>query len=321
MSGAQTPPGPDVLAAIARRLDASARMVDHRLLDGGVSATMIALDLERGDGSTETVIVRLPGLENLKADPDSAAHEHRLLELLARRGIPAPRPLMLDTSGAILPGAYLVLGWLEGRVAFAPRDRELSARAMADLLVAIHAVAAHPELSFLAELGHPLDALAGTIAADHPYALDDASRTGLESLRADVGVNPPVLLHGDFWPGNMLWRDRQLVAAIDWEDAVVGDPLADVAIARLDLAIFWGQGAMQAFTRRYLEQATLDERALPLWDLVAARRAPADYTDWGQGWEDLGRPDMSARRMTMVRQRFADAALKALMAYRQAARA
>jgi aminoglycoside phosphotransferase (APT) family kinase protein len=40
-----------------------------------------------------------------------------------------------------------------------------------------------------------------------------------------------VLLHGDFWPGNALWRDGALVAILDWEDAAIGDPLADVANA------------------------------------------------------------------------------------------
>ncbi len=32
----------------------------------------------------------------------------------------------------------------------------------------------------------------------------------------------------------MLWKDGQLVAVIDWEDAPLGDPLADVANSRLE---------------------------------------------------------------------------------------
>jgi aminoglycoside phosphotransferase (APT) family kinase protein len=35
------------------------------------------------------------------------------------------------------------------------------------------------------------------------------------------------LLHGDYWPDNTLWRDGRLVCVIDWEDAALGDPLAD----------------------------------------------------------------------------------------------
>jgi aminoglycoside phosphotransferase (APT) family kinase protein len=311
---------PETLAAIVARLDPAARLVGHRHLDGGVSATMVALDLEQ-DGAAHTVILRLPGPVNLAADPESAAHEHAVLELLARHDLPAPRPLMLDTARDLLPVDYLVLGWLEGRVAFAPRDREISARAMADLMVRIHGIAAGPELGFLPQAGHPLDALARPVADDHPYALDPASIAGLEALRPLVALHAPVLLHGDFWPGNMLWVNRELVAAIDWEDAMTGDPLADVAVARLDIAIFWGIGAMNAFTRRYVEATGRDTAALPLWDLVAARRAPADYQDWGDGWAELGRSDMNAKRMTTARQRFADAALKGIAGYRQAARA
>lgn len=320
MSGQATLPDDATLAAVACRLDPAARLVAHRVLDGGVSATMIALDLEGGEGDRR-VILRLPGPANLASDPESAAHEFAVLELLARHGLSAPPPLMLDTSRTILPADYLVLGWLEGRVAFAPRDREISARAMADLLVRIHAIPAGPELAFLPQRGHPLDCLAEPVDADHPYALEAASIAGLETLRPFVPSPQSVLLHGDFWPGNMLWRNRELVAAIDWEDAMTGDPLSDIAVARLEIAIFWGIGAMNAFTQRYIEIAGRDAAALPLWDLIAARRAPADYGDWGDGWAEQGRPDIDARRMTTARQRFADAALQGIAGYRQAARA
>ena len=43
--------------------------------------------------------------------------------------------------------------------------------------------------------------------------------------------NPPALLHGDYWPGNILWKDGRLAAVIDWEDACLGDPLVDLAMA------------------------------------------------------------------------------------------
>jgi aminoglycoside phosphotransferase (APT) family kinase protein len=37
------------------------------------------------------------------------------------------------------------------------------------------------------------------------------------------------VLHGDYWPGNVLWRDGRLVGVIGWEEAAFGDPLADLA--------------------------------------------------------------------------------------------
>ena len=60
-----------------------------------------------------------------------------------------------------------------------------------------------------------------------------------------------MLLHGDFWPGNILWRYGQLVAVIDWEDAALGDPLADVANSRLEILWAFGIDAMQSFTHYY----------------------------------------------------------------------
>jgi aminoglycoside phosphotransferase (APT) family kinase protein len=85
--------------------------------------------------------------------------------------------------------------------------------------------------------------------------------------------NRPVLLHGDFWPGNTLWRDGRLVAVLDWEDAALGDPLADVANARLELLWARGAEAKEELTRRYRALAPdVDFTELPYWDQWAELR-------------------------------------------------
>ncbi len=281
---------------------------------------MIALDLER-DGIRDTAILRLHGDANLAFDPESAAHEHRLLEHLAVHGIPAPPPRLLDTSRALLPVDYLVLGWLDGDVDVAPADRSAAALAMADMLARVHEVPVTPSLGFLPAGGDAHDLLAGAVPVGHPVTLAPPLVAGLARLRARFPAPPPVLLHGDFWPGNMLWRDGALVAALDWEDAMTGDPLFDVAVARLDIAIVWGEPAMDAFTRRYLAATGRDGGALPLWDLVAARRAPVDYAEWAQDWSDHGRPDKTAATMEAGRRAVATAALRRVAGDLQAASA
>ena len=60
--------------------------------------------------------------------------------------------------------------------------------------------------------------------------------------------NLPALLHGDYWPGNVLWEDGRLAAIIDWEDASVGDPLVDVSNARLEILWVFGP-SVEEFTR------------------------------------------------------------------------
>ena len=86
-----------------------------------------------------------------------------------------------------------------------------------------------------------------------------------------------------YWPGNVLWRDGQLAAVIDWEDAALGDPLADLANSRLEVLWAFGAGAMQRYTRQYLAlMPDLDTALLAYWDLCVALRPVARYTEWAE---------------------------------------
>jgi len=90
------------------------------------------------------------------------------------------------------------------------------------------------------------------------------------------------VLYGDFWPGNVLYRADKLLAVIDWEDAGRGDPLADLANARLEITAQWGAPAAAEFTRRYRAPVPcLDCAALPCWDLCAALRPAGRLAGWG----------------------------------------
>ena len=82
-----------------------------------------------------------------------------------------------------------------------------------------------------------------------------------------------MLLHGDFWLGNLLWQGERLTGLIDWEDAMVGDPLADLGKSRLEMLWTLGEEAMAIYTAQYLSRNRgLDARALPFWDLWGAAR-------------------------------------------------
>jgi len=91
-----------------------------------------------------------------------------------------------------------------------------------------------------------------------------------------------VILHGDYWPGNTLWRNGRLVAVIDWEDAAIGDPLADLGNARLEILMHYGEAAMNEFTCQYSALwPDTDLTALPYWDLYAALRPTGQMDGWG----------------------------------------
>ncbi len=79
-----------------------------------------------------------------------------------------------------------------------------------------------------------------------------------------------VLIHNDLWPSHILWdRDsRRPSAIIDWEDARLGDPVADLtAFAELPTRIQSAIGESRRQTRDTLfwQRLELYRRILPLW--------------------------------------------------------
>ncbi|OWY58575.1 hypothetical protein B7486_79225, partial [cyanobacterium TDX16] len=106
----------------------------------------------------------------------------------------------------------------------------------------------------------------------------------LEPIFPPSQPNPTCLLHGDYWIGNILWNAAALggtiAAVIDWEDAATGDPLADLATARLELVFAFGMDAAQQFMRHYQAQTALDYTNLPIWDLYAALLPAHQLAEW-----------------------------------------
>jgi aminoglycoside phosphotransferase (APT) family kinase protein len=231
-------------------------------LQGGVSAQMTAFEVERADGSRETLVLRRHGAADLARNPNIAADELRLLRILEATGIPAPVPRGIDDG-------ELVLGYIEGDPP----------------------AAGEPEL-----LEQLASALAGIHRAEGDFSFLPDRRL------ADVSPRPSVLLHGDYWQGNTLWRDGRLVAVIDWEDAAFGDPLADLANARLELLWWLGCKAMDDFTERYASlRGAFEPAALARWDLWVDVRVSRHIANWGLD-------DATLNAMNTAREAFAAAA-------------
>ncbi len=287
--------------ALARKVAPGGRLLRLWALQGGISAETTALEIQKEDGGTAKMIVRRPGKAALKHNPQAARDEYRVLEVAQALGFAAPRPYLLCPPGETFPTPSLVMEYVEGEPEFDPADHEAYAIQFAYHLAQIHhAGVAQFDLSFLPR---PEDVAARQLMK-RPAALDHSLAEGrirdtLEPVWPLAPRNPPRLLHGDYWPGNTLWKGNRLVAVIDWEDAMYGDPLADFAISRLDLLWIFGPRAMEAFTHHYLSRISLDTAHLPYWDLYAALRlarlAGADLAGWAAFFHPYGRSDISER--------------------------
>jgi aminoglycoside phosphotransferase (APT) family kinase protein len=279
MGAAVTAPADfDALARVVQRMDPAATLLRAWPLTGGVSAQVTALEVARADGHTERLVVRRHGATDLAHNPRIARDEHELLRIARAHGLAAPRSYGYDESGELLPTPYLVTEFVEGETAFEPADLNGYLAQAAAQLAAIHGVPDSPELDFLPRAATALDAL----RQQPDDSLNERHiRATLEAAGPPAPVNAPALLHGDYWPGNLLGRAGALAAVLDWEDARVGDPLTDLGNSRLEFLCFFGPDAMRAFTERYLAAAPIDTRPLPSWDLRAALRMCATLPTFG----------------------------------------
>jgi aminoglycoside phosphotransferase (APT) family kinase protein len=240
------------------------------------SSQVTGIEAELAGGSRAVLVLRQYGAANLLSDPCSARTEYQLLKQLSAAGLPVPRPYLADESGTIVAGPCLLMELLDGEPVHEPADLASFTRQLAAALAAVHdGGITRADVPFLPDAGAQV--LAG-ISSGRPVAdevvPETAMRQALQANWPPPQVTGPVVLHGDYWPGNVLWRDGQLTGIIDWEDAAFGDPLADLAIARLEIAWQSGLAAMDMFTHEYLARRPASGTAtLPLWDLRAALRA------------------------------------------------
>ena len=267
---------------IAARLDPHGSLLRFWRLHGGVSAEVTAMEIAHPDGRISKAVVRRHGPVDLKHNPDIAADEFRLLAILHGAGIAVPQPLFLDRSATIFPTPYLVVAFVEGTSDLAPDQVGAAMRQSAAQLAGVHCLgAAADELAFLPQQTQRFTDMLGAVPARPADSLDVARlRHALANAWPLPQRNAAALLHGDFWPGNLLWQGGQLAAILDWEDAALGDPLADVANARLELLWAFGSDAMQLFTHEYRALTALDFTDLPYWELCAALRLASNFGEW-----------------------------------------
>jgi aminoglycoside phosphotransferase (APT) family kinase protein len=274
----------NVLAELVSRIDPTAVPLGSRPLEGGVSAQIDAVAMQHADGSVHTVVVR---------QHPCAATEYRLLTYLAATAastVPVPSPYLLDTSGALLPEPFLVMAFVEGDSLESGAGDLDVITGMARALAAIHRVPVSIEaLAFLERDQSRIERLlARELPPDNIDHLPAARiRDALAAAGPDASTlgDRPILLHGDFWPGNILWHNGSVRAILDWEDANLGNPLRDLANLRLELYWAAGEQAMRHVTVQYAAQMHQDAHELTQdlarWDLLVALKPMGAIADWG----------------------------------------
>ena len=259
---------------LVHRFDPHARLKHHHSLPGGYSADVTVLEIEAGDGTSRKLIHRLHGEVDLQQNPNVAADEFRVLQLTHAAGLATPAPVYLDATDPLFPTPSLVLEYAEGVTDLKPGDPAEYVMQMAWELASIHRMETDGrDLSFLLRLEDDCASAIGRPPETPGITAGERELLALLVPRWPLPrSNTPVVLHGDYWPGNTLWQDGHLTAVIDWEDTRRGDPLFDVSNARFEILMLFGAEIMDTFTRHYESLYPVDSGCLPWWDVYTAFR-------------------------------------------------
>jgi aminoglycoside phosphotransferase (APT) family kinase protein len=196
--------------------------------------------LEGWDNATyrlgEHLSVRLPNGDAYVAQVEK---EHRWLPFLARQlPVAIPESVAIGAPSVDFPRPWSIRRWIEGEPAStAAADSGRLAQRLAAFLLALQQIDARggPQAgphSFFR--GAPLqvydDETRQTMRTLGSRIDQDAVTTTWETALASRWDRPPVWVHGDMAPSNLIVRGGELVAVIDFGCSAVGDPACDLVV-------------------------------------------------------------------------------------------
>jgi aminoglycoside phosphotransferase (APT) family kinase protein len=284
----------DGFAQVLDAIAPGSTLVHVASLRGGAQRRVFAMIYRDPGGSRRRVVVRLT--PDLGAARSNAEREFKTLGILHDAGLPVPAPLYLDVDGESFGQPCIVMEFA-GRAEVLPRKRERWLRGFAEALVEVHRLSpAEVDLSHLSHVTleqqrqrveqRLFEEDAGRLASD-PLVHEVAA--ALDRAGQGVKAAEPHLVHNDYWVGNVLWRRGRVSAIIDWSEAVIGDPAADIAQFSFELALITDMEAARRFRELYAEYSGALPPNVRFAELFVGLAALAKYETWFlPGYRDLG---------------------------------
>jgi aminoglycoside phosphotransferase (APT) family kinase protein len=256
----------------------NATLMDTRRLTGGVSADVYALDIKYADNTMTTVVFRQHNNgEDRHQDRATTTKEYNLLHALHDMGLPVPEPLALAIDNEQSGGPFWLMSFIDGQTDIAQQSLNTCLQTMAGMLTKLHTLPTR-NLPELPQRTNPVPEVFDYFPRGQQWR---TLKTFLQTCEHCEYQGVPALLHGDYWSGNLLWQDLQLVGILDWEDAAVGDPMCDLAASRMEVLWKHGYDAMGVFTEAYRKHHAVDDWRMALWHVYVGTAAMRYMGQWG----------------------------------------
>ncbi|MFI6297876.1 aminoglycoside phosphotransferase family protein [Nonomuraea sp. NPDC050790] len=176
-------------------------------------------------------------MQRMDPTPELQLKERRWLPVLAPRlPLPVPTPVRFGEPSERFPKHWTVMTWVPGE----PLDHgaisrgDHAADVLAGFLRALH-VEAPADAPTATDRGtHPRDCTGGFerfLEAVSPEDAADVRHVWDDAVAAAGWEGPPVWVHGDLHPANVVVSDGTLCGIVDFGDVFVGDPAWDLAAA------------------------------------------------------------------------------------------
>ena len=248
------------------------KLIHFEPLTGGVSSEVFLIEAKQNKTKIKLVL-RYEGGMPSKID---ITNEFNLLQALANTNIPSVEPLFIDTSCKILDKPFMLLSFMEGDIIIPNTDNLDLITKMADQLRCIHSI--NPAL--LPDLPIQIDPIEGLLKYLPKGDEWMEIKNYISSLKNTAFEGQRVFLHGDFWPGNILWAKDQIVAVIDWDYAAIGDPISDLAVSSLEMRYEFGKEGMNRLCEAYLKHSMIDNSRFSLWLISIASSTLHFINQW-----------------------------------------
>lgn len=268
-------PSSGALEEVRRLAGPLAVVLGAARLEGGQHADTWRVDTE--NPVTSVVVRQFP------VDDPAPLHEQRVLRALDGLGGLAPVLLGGDLDGRRSKHPTSLIGWLDGQPDITPTDPRGWARELGRALAAVHAVPAER----LADLPSVFDGRGGS-----QEILGGPLAAQVRSRWSEVVASPEVLTHGDYWSGNVVWRDAGLTGIVDWSAGSRGPRGFDLGWCRLDLVLLFDEKIADDFLAAYEAATGQVLRGKRLWDCWAAARSDDTVGSWSPNYLPLGRADL-----------------------------